>query len=167
MRLVTANVGGTRSQPSGRRLSIFERVVAPVHQRVPPGRLGHVTGRSLRQVPADVGDHLAHVRRVVLAEVSLSCTQERDDATSGLVARELLATVLVPDCLRLRGVSSQSDSSSFAVRLTESCQSSQISSTPSAALSPDMAQPFRFRADGLWTAVPPPFSLRTRHCGSS
>src|SRR5215207_11696112 len=25
----------------------------------------------------------------------------------------------------------------------------------------------RLRAEGLWTASPPPFSLRTRYCGSS
>src|SRR5207344_3220925 len=74
----------TRSRPS-------ERIVAPVHQRVPPAGVADIAARALGEVPVHVADDLAHVPVVVLVEPLTARAEQTDDATARGVADRLAA----------------------------------------------------------------------------
>src|SRR5581483_10209354 len=59
--------------------SRLHRVVAPVHQRVPPCALMHIFLRPLREMASRITDNLAHVRVVVLGQIALLGFQNRHD----------------------------------------------------------------------------------------
>src|SRR5688572_20568107 len=124
----------------------LRRVVTPVHQRVPPGRVTDVSRGLLRQVPVHVAHHLVHVSGVVLGQIAF-------------LARRIFTMRLPdwwpvdspPDPLSPTDFDSsvpRKSSSSLAVMLTASCQSAQtwakVSSAPVA-----IALPFFLSADGL------------------
>src|SRR5688500_10029415 len=79
------------------------RVVTPVHQRVPPGRVADVSRGLLRQVPVHVAHHLAHVSGVVLGQIAFLSPKDLHDAPAGLVAGRLASRSFVADRLRLIG----------------------------------------------------------------
>src|SRR3712207_2096064 len=67
---------------------LLQRVVTPVHQRVPPsGVLDVLLGRLLGQVPLDVPVDLPHVGVVLVGEVAPLLVQQLDDLAAGLVSR--------------------------------------------------------------------------------
>src|SRR6478609_2836730 len=79
----------------------LQRVVAPVHQRVPPRRVRDVPGGPLRQVPVHVPHDLPHVGVVVVRQVGLPRARDLDDPPPGAVPDGLAAAVLLPDGPRL------------------------------------------------------------------
>src|ERR1700751_229095 len=58
----------SRGDPTGavRYSPLRPRIVAPVHQRIPPCGLADIAARPLREVSLGLTDHLVHVRVVVV-----------------------------------------------------------------------------------------------------
>jgi hypothetical protein len=78
--------------------SVFQRIVPPVHQREPPGRVLHcvpVLRSALLEVAVNVADDLLHMTVVVVRQVGLVLAEHLDDATAFPVARRLAAVRLL------------------------------------------------------------------------
>src|SRR4051794_10758598 len=134
----------------------LQRVMAPIHQRVAPLGVLLVAGRpALGEMAMRVAHDLAHVRVVVLVELVLVLALDRHDPPAGLVADRL---ALAPaDGLRLLGLEP-------ALELLGAHVDHRVELVADVVL---VAHDRRLSALGLCTASPPPFSLRTRYCGSS
>lgn len=92
------------SQSASGRL-FLERVVAPVHEGIAPGRSLHVflVVRALGRVAGYVAVHLVHVGFVVGGEVGLFLVQDFDDALARVVANAGAVAAVLPHRFRLLG----------------------------------------------------------------
>ena len=68
--------------------------MAPIHEAVTPARRVDV-GRTLRAVPPDEADDVAHVGVIVAREIRSGLTKDGDDATPARMA-DALALLAVP-----------------------------------------------------------------------
>ena len=69
---------------------LLQRVITPVHQRVAPVRVLHVTLGLLSLVAVDVADDPPHVVDVVVGVIRLVLPEDLDDLAPRLVALDSL-----------------------------------------------------------------------------